>query len=57
MKIKDIKKKKKNWNVWVNKTKGIRARFSARDMVDDSFLGDYTRIYYYYPDILRINSK
>lgn len=39
----------------VNKTKEIRARFAARDMVDGSFLGDYTRIYDYCYEIFRTN--
>ncbi|XP_058742069.1 uncharacterized protein LOC131614513 [Vicia villosa] len=56
MKIKDIKAKaQKKWNVGVNKTKAIRARVKARDMVDGSFLGDYTRIYDYYHELLRKN--
>ncbi|XP_058765013.1 uncharacterized protein LOC131638472 [Vicia villosa] len=56
MKIKDIEAKaQKKWNVGVNKTKAIRARVKARDMVDGSFLGDYTRIYDYYHELLRTN--
>ncbi|XP_058761190.1 uncharacterized protein LOC131634538 [Vicia villosa] len=56
MKIKDIKAKaQRKWNVGVNKTKAIRARFKARDMVDGSFLGDYTRIYDYCHELLRAN--
>ncbi|XP_058747068.1 uncharacterized protein LOC131620060 [Vicia villosa] len=56
MKIKDIKAKaQRKWNVGVNKTKAIRARFKARDMVDGSFLGDYTRIYDYCHELLRVN--
>lgn len=30
-------------------------RFAARDKVDGSFLGDYTRIYDYYHEILKTN--
>lgn len=57
MKIKDIKKKaQKKWNVGVNKTKAIRSRFGSRDMVSSSFLGDYTRIYNYFHEILRKKS-
>ncbi|XP_058733971.1 uncharacterized protein LOC131605655 [Vicia villosa] len=56
MKIKDLKAKaQRKWNVGVNKTKAIRARFKARDMVDRSFLGDYTRIYDYCHELLRAN--
>ncbi|XP_058726261.1 uncharacterized protein LOC131597588 [Vicia villosa] len=56
LKLKDIKEKaQKKWNVGVNKTKAIRARFAARDMVDGSFLGDYTRIYDYCHEVLRTN--
>ncbi|XP_058734332.1 uncharacterized protein LOC131606064 [Vicia villosa] len=56
MKIKDIKAKtQRKWNVGVNKTKAIRARFKARDMVDGYFLGDYTRIYDYCHELLRAN--
>ena len=56
MKVKDIKEKvQKKWNVGVNKTKAIRARFAARDMVDGSFLGDYARIYDYAHELLRSN--
>ncbi|XP_058782986.1 uncharacterized protein LOC131657629 [Vicia villosa] len=56
MKLKHIKEKvKKKWNVRVNKTKAIRARFAARDMVYRSFLGDYTRIYDYCHELLRAN--
>lgn len=58
MKIKDIKEKaQKKWNVGANKTKAIRARFASRDMVDGSFLGDYTRIYDYCHGLLRSNSR
>ncbi|XP_058755786.1 uncharacterized protein LOC131629000 [Vicia villosa] len=56
LKLKDIKEKvQKKWNVGVNKTKAIRARFAARDMVDGSFLGDYTRVYDYAHELLRSN--
>ncbi|XP_058778388.1 uncharacterized protein LOC131652524 [Vicia villosa] len=56
MKIKDIKvKAQRKWNMGVNKTKAIRVVFRARDMVDGSFLGDYTRIYPYCHEILRAN--
>ncbi|CAL5186268.1 unnamed protein product [Lathyrus oleraceus] len=56
MKVKDIKKKAlRKWNVWVNKTKIIRARLVARDKVDGSFLGDCTRIYDYYHELLRVD--
>ncbi|XP_058742412.1 uncharacterized protein LOC131614892 [Vicia villosa] len=56
MKLKDIKEKvQKRWNVGVNKTKAIRDRFAARDMVDGSFLGDYTRVYDYAHELLRSN--
>lgn len=38
MKIKDIKEKaQRKWNVGVNKTKAIMARFTTRDMVNGSF--------------------
>ncbi|XP_058759791.1 uncharacterized protein LOC131633092 [Vicia villosa] len=56
MKIKDIKAKaQRKWNVGVNKTKAIRARFKDRDMVDGSLLGGYTRIYDYCYELLRAN--
>lgn len=57
MRIRDIKEEKaqRKWNVEVNKTKAIRVRYVARDMVDGSFLGDYTRIDDYYHEILRSN--
>ncbi|XP_058741791.1 uncharacterized protein LOC131614186 [Vicia villosa] len=56
MKLKDIKEKvQKKWNVGVNKTKAIRARFAAKDMVDGSFLGDYARVYDYALELLRSN--
>ena len=56
MKIKDIKEKvHKKWNMGVNKTKAIRARFAARDMVDGSFLGNNERIYDYAHELLRAN--
>lgn len=54
--IKDIKKNtQKKWNIWVNKTKAIRARFIVRDMVNDFFLGDHTIIYDYCHEILKNN--
>lgn len=57
MKIKDIKEKaQRKWNVGDNNTKEIMATFAARDMVDGSFIGDYTRIYDYCHEILRTNS-
>ncbi|XP_058774237.1 uncharacterized protein LOC131648501 [Vicia villosa] len=56
MKLKDIKEEvQKKSNVGVNKTKTIRARFVARDMVDGSFLGDCIRIYDYCHELLRSN--
>ncbi|CAL5214891.1 unnamed protein product [Lathyrus oleraceus] len=56
MKVKDIKKKEsRKWNVWVNKTKAIRTRLVAKDKVDGSLSGDYTRIYDYYHELLRDN--
>lgn len=54
MKIRDIKEKsQRKWNIGVNKTKTIRSRFVARDMMDGSFLGDYIRTYDYGHEILR----
>ncbi|XP_058776132.1 uncharacterized protein LOC131650439 [Vicia villosa] len=56
LKLKDIKEKaQKKWIVGVNKTKAIRAKFATRDMVDGSFLGNYTRIYDYCHEVLRTN--
>ncbi|XP_058749184.1 uncharacterized protein LOC131622171 [Vicia villosa] len=56
MKIEDIKAKaQRKWNLGVNETKAIRARFKGRDMVGGSFLGDYTRIYAYCHELLRAN--
>lgn len=56
MKVKDIKEKAlRKWKVEVNKTKEIRVRLTARDKVDGSFLGDYTRIYDYCHELLRAN--
>lgn len=53
MKIKDIKEKvQRKWNVWVNKTKAIKARFAVKYVVDGSFLRDYARIYDYCHEIL-----
>lgn len=39
----------------VNKTRAIRARVAARDKVDESFLGDYTKLYDYCHELLRSN--
>ncbi|CAL5192353.1 unnamed protein product [Lathyrus oleraceus] len=56
LKLNDIKEKvQKKWNVGVNKTKTIRVRLAVRDMVYGSFLGNYTRIYDYYHDLLTSN--
>lgn len=56
LKIRDIKEKaQRKWNVSVNKTKAVRARCAARGWVDGSFLEQYTRIYEYAHEILKIN--
>lgn len=45
----------RKWNVWVNKTKAIKAILFARDMVYGSLLGNNTRIYDYYHELFRAN--
>lgn len=57
LKIKDIKEKtqKRKWNVGVNKTKAIKIRFVAKDMIDSFFVRNYTRIYDYCHEIIKIN--
>lgn len=58
MKVKDIKEKAlMRWNIWVNKTKAIRARLASMNRVNGSFLGDYTRIYDYCHELLRVNPR